>query len=187
MIYMILTEERIREASRLSKSMRLDETVYEFAEKTDYDLFISHSFKDKQLITGLYYLFEKAGYKVYIDWIDDSNLDRTKVDEKTASLLRNRMNSCKGLAYISTVNSPSSKWCPWELGYGDGRLGKVCILPVMSGSYKGQEYLGLYPYLDYEKYENNSQMDFWVNDQNNINKYIPLKDWLNGKKPYIHQ
>lgn len=87
MIHMILTKERIREAARLSKSIRLDEAVFKFSEKKGYDLFISHSFEDKELIRGLYSLFQMAGYNVYIDWIDDPNLNRAIVDENTAKLI----------------------------------------------------------------------------------------------------
>ena len=68
MIHMILTEQRIREAARLSKSIRLDEAVFEFSEKKGYDLFISHSFKDKELIRGLYSLFQMAGYNVSVSY-----------------------------------------------------------------------------------------------------------------------
>ena len=187
MIHMILTEEKIREAARLSKSIRLDESVYEFSEKKGYDLFISHCFKDKELIRGLYSMFQTAGYNVYIDWIDDPNLNRANVDENTAALIKHRMDSCKAMAYVSTVNSPTSKWCPWELGYGDGKLGKVCIIPVMNGSYNGQEYLKLYPYLEYSKYASKPVMDFWVQDQNDDRKYILLKSWLEGRLPCLHE
>lgn len=180
---MILTEHKIREAAKLAKSMKVYES---FSEQIKYDLFISHSFKDKQLIEGLYQLFDEAGYRVYVDWIDDSNLDRTNVNEKTAALLKKRMNFCKALAYISTENTPSSKWCPWELGFGDGKLGLVCILPVMQGSYIGQEYLGLYPYLDYETPEGETKKDFWVNDPRVPDKYIRLKCWLGGESLEVH-
>ncbi len=41
---------------------------------------------------------------------------------------------------------------PWELGFFDGhRPGHVAILPLVKaagGSYTGQEYLGLYPYVE---------------------------------------
>jgi hypothetical protein len=42
---------------------------------------------------------------------------------------------------------------PWELGYYDGfRPGYVAILPLVQtagGSFSGQEYLGLYPYMEH--------------------------------------
>ncbi len=189
---MILTEETIKDASKEAQSFLLHEGVtieksLRFDAAEQYDLFISHSFKDKNLVIGLKHLFEKAGYKVYIDWVDDVQLDRSRVNESTAITIKNRMKICKALVYVSTVNTPSSKWCPWELGLGDGMLNKVCILPVMKNNYKGQEYLSLYPYLEYANYANKNVKDFWLYDQNDSEKYILLKSWIKeGKRPYIH-
>ena len=58
-----------------------------------------------------------------------------------------------------------SKWCNWELGYGDAQKFKahIALFPLKpKGSYdylyKGAEYLSLYPYICYEdgtdKYDN---------------------------------
>lgn len=140
-----------------------------FDEKGKYDLFISHSFKDQDLVNGLYYLFQKAGYHVYVDWIDDSNLDRKNVTPETAAIIRKRIAGCRGLAYIATGNTTTSRWCPWELGVSDGMHGRACILPVMSAPFKGQEYLGLYPYLKYDRQYGSSKYDFFVWNQK---KYI---------------
>lgn len=175
---MILTETRIKEAAMRASRERLTESInFDFCQ-SDYDLFISHSFKDKNMVIGLYQLFNEVGYKVYIDWIDDSSLNRTNVTLETANIIRERIKSCKGMAYISTSNSSDSKWCPWELGLSDGLKGKVCILPVMDSDFKGQEYLSLYPYLDYEKVQNSSRFEFWVNDQRLKNRSVTLKKWL---------
>lgn len=93
------------------------------------------------------------------------------------------MNSSKGLAYISTTNIVSSRWCPWELGYFDGKKNnRCCILPIMApGEFNGQEYLGLYPYLRYDHLENTVKNDFLVYNQIS-NMHITLHEWLNGKK-----
>ena len=188
---MILTERRLRLAAQEARRQPLYEsytrraTVFDSAIK--YDLFISHSFRDKDLVAGLAYLFREAGYAIYIDWINDSKLDRTNVTSATANTIKNRIKGSKGTAYISTSNSTTSKWCPWELGVSDGYNGKVCILPVMdSSSFKGQEYLGLYPYLDYETIKGTEKYEFWVRDQNNDNKYVRLRDWLNGCDLFLH-
>lgn len=188
---MILTEDIIKGAAREAENIPLYESFsleksLRFDEKEHYDLFISHSFKDKDYIIGLKHLFEKLGYKIYIDWIEDTQLDRSCVDVNTAQLIKNRLKACKALAYIATVNTPSSKWCPWELGLGDGMLGKVCILPVMKGSYNGQEYLGLYPYLDYALTEIEKKKEFWINDNDDKNKYTSLRSWLNGGALTFH-
>lgn len=185
---MILSENQIRKAAQEAKSQRLDESelITKFSSAEQYDLFISHSFKNKELVIGLNHLFKMAGYKVYIDWIDDKGLDRNNVTATTAFLIKNRIRASKGMAYISTANSTTSKWCPWELGVSDGIKGKVCILPVMDSNFKGQEYLSLYPYLDYERTQDKSRYEFWVNDQNDSKKYVPLRSWLNGSPLKTH-
>ena len=154
-----------------------------------YDIFLSHSYLDRKRIISLVELFNKAGYSVYVDWIDDNQMDRSKVGVDTAQTLRKRMESSLCLAYVATSNTTTSKWCPWELGYADGsKDGRCCILPIMenANSYKGQEYLGLYPYIDYVNYNNSTKYDFWVNDPKNAACYVRLREWLRGTEPYIH-
>ena len=155
--------------------------------KEEYDVFLSHSYLDKTRVMTLVKLFNDAGYSVYVDWIDDRQLNRSEVNSETALTLRQRMEMSKGLAYLATSNITYSKWCPWELGYFDGKKnGRCCILPVMDyASFKGQEYLGIYPYIDYEKVRNSDRYDFWVNSPKE-NKYVSLREWLNGKDPYSH-
>lgn len=51
-------------------------------------MFISHSFLDKRLILTLIDLFNNAGYSVYVDWINDKNLDRNNVSSKTANVIK---------------------------------------------------------------------------------------------------
>ena len=189
---MILNEDRIRRAAEEARNQRKDNTYNYSATHFDtanaYDLFISHSFKDKDLVIGLYHLFTVAGYNVYIDWIDDPALDRNSVTAGTAATIRRRIACSKGLSYISTGNSTTSKWCPWELGVADGMHNRVCILPIMNSTknFKGQEYLGLYPYLAYERVEGQSRYDFWVFEQIDSRKYINLRTWLTGYNPYVH-
>lgn len=115
----------------------------------DYDVFLSHASEDAAIVLGVYEILIGRGLRVYVDWIDDAQLDRTRVTPATADLLRERMRSSKSMLFITTKNSSESKWMPWELGYFDGhRKGLVGILPVMNNEYEsfnGQEYLGLYP------------------------------------------
>ena len=44
----------------------------------EYDIFLSHSSLDKKLVLTLVNLFNEAGYSVYVDWIEDTQLDRSK-------------------------------------------------------------------------------------------------------------
>lgn len=67
----------------------------------EYDIFLSHSSLDKKLVLTLVDLFNEAGYSVYVDWIEDTQLDRSNVNKDTAQTLRSRMNHSKGLALCS--------------------------------------------------------------------------------------
>jgi hypothetical protein len=53
------------------------------------------------------------------------------------------MKQSKSLIYLSSENSSSSKWMPWELGFFDGfKPDGVAIMPVLDNptdSFKGQE------------------------------------------------
>lgn len=194
---MLLNEKFLREEARKMKFQFsyhdiIKENTYlaEHSEPTrikTYDIFLSHSSLDQDLVLALVRLFNQARYSVYVDWIEDSELDRNNVTKCTATVLKKRMTQSRGLAYVSTKNITNSKWCPWELGYFDGRKNeRCCILPVMEGKrFEGQEYLGLYPYLTYSQIKDSDKYDFWVYEQE-TEKYVKLRSWLDGKKPFYH-
>lgn len=194
---MLLNEKFLREEARKMNSQFAHSDIirentylaehYDSAEEKSYDIFLSHSSLDHDLVLALVHLFNQAGYSVYVDWIEDQQLDRNNVTKSTATVLKKRMKQSRGLAYVSTKNITNSKWCPWELGYFDGKSNeRCCVLPIMEGSsFKGQEYLGLYPYLSYLKIRGTDKYDFWVYEQDS-DKYIILSAWLSGSKPYFH-
>ena len=105
------------------------------------------------LILGVKLTLEDYGFSVYVDWITDPKLNRASVTPETAQALRDRMGQCKNLVYVSTRSATTSKWMPWELGYFDGHMpGHVAVLPidgVGTGAWDGQEYIGLYPRLNW--------------------------------------
>lgn len=179
-------EVRARAQTELRKSFRADaeqlivESARAYTPSKSYDIFLSHSIKDAQLILGMKKIFEDLGYSVYVDWIDDPQLNRSSVTPATADKLRQRMKSSRSLFYVTTANATKSKWMPWECGYFDGFKEKVAIVPIdkertSSNYYWGQEYLGLYPYCvkqndasgteklrvhkDYKTY---ASYDYWV-------------------------
>ena len=88
-----------------------------FDSNKTYDLFISHSYLDKEIINALYYTFEACGYTVFIDWKNEKLMDRNQVSKQVAKKLKIYMANCKGLLYIATENSSNSKWCPWDSRY----------------------------------------------------------------------
>jgi hypothetical protein len=153
MAYMTLDQAR-----QLSRSVRATRGLAEseirksatVSMDTNFDVFLSHSFKDAEVIRGVRVEIETAGLTAYVDWIEDSQLDRSQVSAETAKILRRRMSHCQFLLYATSAASPDSKWMPWELGYFDGLKdsSKVGIFPLVQSAmdtFGGQEYLGLYP------------------------------------------
>lgn len=148
-----VTKAQIRDRAdnaKLAKNQtRADSILKEEASvaRSTYDVFLSHSYLDKDDILGIKKFIEEKGHSVYVDWIDDRKLDRTKVDKETASLLRSAMNKCACLIYAYSPNITVSRWCPWELGYFDGHNGNAFVMPIVDNQadgYTGIEYVGLY-------------------------------------------
>lgn len=156
-------------------------------EHTSFDIFLSHSFLDKDEVEGLYLELTKMGFKVYVDWIIDPHLDRANVTQKTATIVRDRLRSSKTLLLAVSMNASLSKWMPWELGYVDGHTNKCAIIPISKDtnppkSYKGVEYLSLYPFISKVPMSNTKIEKLWVVEEASI--YIILDDWLVGKSPF---
>ncbi|BEU94299.1 toll/interleukin-1 receptor domain-containing protein [Acidovorax sp. DW039] len=135
----------------------LKESVTAATAADRFDVFLSHSIADAEIVLGIKQLLEENGLKVYVDWVEDALLDRRAVTKETAAVLRQRMRQSKSLIYLSSGNSSSSKWMPWELGYFDGFMPDgVPIMPVLDSqtdTFKGQEYIGLYPIVQKDTYK----------------------------------
>ncbi|HZG70224.1 MAG TPA: toll/interleukin-1 receptor domain-containing protein [Chondromyces sp.] len=158
---------------------KLNEQAKNFASYKSYDVFLSHSVKDSAAILRLSRILEDYGLKVYVDWIVDNQLDRSRVTTETAKIIRERLKSSKCFLMALTSNSAQSSWVQWELGLGDGQKnGKVAIVPLVTGeesnpNFFRQEYLGLYPYLDHVA------GTIYVNGK----RYVNLKEWLRQSNP----
>ena len=176
-------------AEKLIKENNI-ERIYESknVEANAFDIFLSHSSKDAEIVLGILEKLKSLGYTVYVDWIDDTQLDRNNINSSTSNTLKIRMNQSKCLLYATTEHSQQSKWMPWELGYMDGRKEKAAIMPIFasesqsSHSYKGQEYLGIYPYCIQSTYQLNPNKEgLWIME--NANSSIHFDEWLKGQKP----
>ena len=153
MAYLRIAEARAAAQSattRVQKSAStvLREEARSASSRSSFDVFLSHSFDDAEVILGVKKLLETLGLSVYVDWIDDAALDRSTVSSATAKVLRARLRSSTSLVYAHSANATNSKWMPWELGYFDGfRPNFVWVLPLVTSydsEFKGQEYVGIY-------------------------------------------
>ena len=198
-------EERYDYLARFDKFRVLNESQIENADS--FDIFLSHSYKDRDLVLGIKAVFEKLGYSVYVDWINDRLLSRGNVTKDTASVLQKRMRQSKSLIYVTSENSAQSKWMPWEAGFFDGiRDRMIAILPITDEEqnekpFIGQEYLGLYPYIALDSLDKDfinkpmfmepTAFESMLNQYRSIDKlfvfrdyqsYVLFDNWINGEK-----
>lgn len=183
---MILTKKYLNE--QVQKRI-IDESI-NFSkrnERDEYDVFISYSWNDRSFAYKVVQLLERCGYSVYIDY-KDSELHRQKVSDATAKQLVGKMKKCKGLLYLHSPSASVSKWCPWEVGVFSGiknfRCANLPLIEKDGDDFKSQEYLEIYPYVDYEKVSGKSTYEFWVCESDS--KYISLRNWLSGNQPKEH-
>jgi hypothetical protein len=152
---------------------------------TNFDAFLSHSYQDAMIdlerMFGVQELLKQYGFSSYVDWVVDKQLEREDINDTTAETLRTRMDHCKFLLFVTSENSSESKWMPWELGYMDGKKDLVATLPISQTGgtgFAGQEYLGIYPYLDH--YSDT----LWLNKPKPKYGICTIKQWLDGNRPW---
>lgn len=157
MAFITLNEARnagLRTHQRSQKTasrILLDESSVATHAQGKWDIFLSHSMTDADVVLGVKRILEAAQLSVFVDWVEHPQLDRSKVTPAVADMLRVAMRASSSLVFATSETSSSSKWMPWELGFFDGLKGNVAILPLVAhagGSFHGQEYLGLYPVVE---------------------------------------
>ena len=165
----------------------------QFSAKTT--VFISHRHDDLEDLQGvLGFLEDEYKVKVYIDSKDSSMPSVTS--GVTASKIKERICQCDKFILLATDGAVESKWCNWELGYGDSQKFSsedIAILPLKrkgydDSSYKGNEYMQIYPYIAYydgtEFYRDRTPVQrgyYVVTEDEKGNRTInPLRDWLNN-------
>lgn len=133
-----------------------------------FDVFLSHSSKDVDLLLKIKTMLNVDGMNVYIDWVNDrSELRRELTNQDTAGVIIERIKASKAMMYVLTESSTTSQWTPWELGYAHALNKKICVLAL-------DEVVNRPAYLDiYSKAE--LQKDKIVVCQED--KAIAIKEW----------
>lgn len=111
--------------------------------------FLCHSHHDATLAKGLVQLLSDAGWRVYVDWQDDEMPDTP--NRETAQRIKQKIIDLEYFLFLATPRSMASRWCPWEIGYADGKkqLDRILIVPTFDGAQThGNEYLQLYRRVD---------------------------------------
>ena len=145
---------------------------------TKFDIFISYNINDKEIIRGVYNELTEMGFKVYVDFIIDPDLNRSNVTIDTAKKIRARLENSRSLIYAQSPNAAMSKWMPWELGVVDGHTKRCAILPIFTietNNYSKQEYLKLYPVIK----PSSSYHMFVYREVNGVESPVYLSTFIN--------
>ena len=136
-----------------------------------YDVFLSHSSLNNDLVLQLMAILNSKGLTVYIDWVEDqSALKRELASADTAKVLIERIKSSRAIVYVKTIQSALSLWTPWELGYAQAIGKKITVLEI---EYK----YGTSQYLDiYDKSKLMEDGTIMVDDEDEI---LPIELWIN--------
>lgn len=112
--------------------------------------FLCHSHLDRELAERVQSFLQSKGWSIYIDWKDAEM--PTSPNRETAEKIQAKIKDLDWFLFLATQNSLQSKWCPWELGYADGKKGRtpIAIIPTVddSGARHGTEYMALYKRID---------------------------------------
>lgn len=173
-----------------------------FNARSAYDtkttIFLSHKHKDlndEEEAKGVIEMLEDLGVKVYIDSMDNTLPDQTTGE--TAERIKEIIKYCHKFILLATEKAIESYWCNWELGIGDVHkyIRHIAIIPVKErgeydSQFKGNEYLQIYPVIDYENGNGRSDdgnaipKGYYVCRPKNKQGVIvitPLKEWLNQR------
>lgn len=114
--------------------------------------FLSHSHTDLENgdLNKTIVLLRANGLRLYIDSKDPKMPPIT--NETTATRIKNAIINNHKFLLLASDNAVESKWCNWELGFGDAKkyINNIALFPLAenSGSWKGSEYLAVYPRME---------------------------------------
>lgn len=134
-----------------------------------FDVFLSHSSRDIELLLRLKAILNHSNLNVYIDWVNDKEaLQREKTSVNTANVIIERLKASTALLYVHTTASFNSQWTPWELGYFHSLKNKICV--YAPDDIKKPPFIEIYPTVELK----NSTLYVKVDDV-----LIDFKEWLN--------
>lgn len=153
-------------------------------------VFLSHKHDDLAQLKQVANLLEQIDSWVYVDWLDPSMPAYTC--GKTADNIKKKIKQYDKFILVATDGAIASKWCNWELGYGDAQKydnEKIALFPLKQDdhtNWKGSEYLELYPVIEYingycrrEGFPNAFYEGYYVVYNYGVKRAIRLSEWLN--------
>lgn len=180
----LITKMQLRNVGRTYESIqgtvKFSEIVNESKSRksTAYEttIFLSHKHDEVQQLRDAIALLKKHGVSIYIDHNDEEMPKRTS--GVTAARIKQKIKENKKFILLATEKAIASKWCNWELGFGDAHkyIKHIALLVIKDDNtdWTGSEYLEIYPVIG--KRYSWSDDDYVVQypDQTTID----LKTWL---------
>jgi len=185
------------EINRIFDSLGSRREMRYFSEnQSQTSVFLSHKHDDKKALFAIKHILEECGARPYIDWMDADMQHQT--NSATASTIKRKIQACDSFILVATDGAIASKWCNWELGYGDAyKYPKkhIALFPVEQddATWSGNEYMQLYPVI--EKLNSGMAMDYYYkgvgsnlnegyyviyHNEDRVIAAVPLKVWLLG-------
>ena len=111
-------------------------------------VFLSHKHEEVQVLENVICMLKDLGVYIYVDWQDEGMPQYTCGD--TARRIKRKIMECKKFILLATEGAIASKWCNWELGFGDAHryIENIAIMPITEKRgdlFSGSEYLQIYP------------------------------------------
>ena len=178
----ILTKSELLKYSKAKKTYtRVTESLKTFSSESKWHkitIFLSHKHNETEELEATISFLKQFGVEIYVDWMDEEMPKHTS--GKTADRIKKKIKENDKFILLATDGAVESKWCNWELGFGDAQkyIDKIAVLPVKKdyGQYNGSEYLQIYPYIDKRKSLYNYSTYFVVVFPDG--KEIKLEEWL---------
>lgn len=183
-----ITDSQLNEARITTKRFSEGKT-----RPTKTSIFLSHKHSDLEELKDLIGFFSRYyDVEVYIDSMDKKMPRETSGE--TAKRIKRIIERSDRFVLLATNDAIESKWCNWELGYGDAQKYKdrIALFPVKeimtsNNQYKGNEYMQIYPFIAYfdglERSSNGLffERGYYVcqkDSEGNTSVLKRLEDWL---------
>ncbi len=174
-------------------SRTINESLDEFSKESKIEkstVFLSHKHDELKELDSAISLLKKLGVNVYVDWLD-TGMPKT-TSGKTAKRIKDKIKENKKFIFLATEGAINSKWCNWELGFGDAQkyIDNIALLPIRDdySSFTGSEYLQIYPRIEFVE-ENTVQRSiggyfdqgYYVitpENENGVSSYVKIDVWI---------
>ncbi len=155
-------------------------------------IFLSHKHDEDEELDAAITLLKNLGVEIYVDWQDDEMPKNT--NGYTARMIKKKIRENDKFILLATEAAVASKWCNWELGYGDSQKYKkhLAIFPIRNSfdpNFSGNEYLAIYPSIEKESGKSKDLAGNYIPegyyvfdppDKDGNRRFESLRNWLNS-------